>query len=371
MTSGHPQQIRTGMLRVARLLCIGLICSLLGLILMGNAARAYNVYQDLFVMLSARPLGMGGAAAAVSDPSSVFTNPAALAGYRGLRLMHNHSARHFPGSTEGGQSEWDQLDGDSQALVIGLPVGTYAHGFTFSGEMGYDFRGHPQDGALGYPREQYWGTQSVDAFATSAALPLRGGIALRREFSRFTPAEDDDYGIAWLRLGEGQQTGIMARVWPGLDYGRSELKMDYDWTLLEADGSRNAYAEFTSRLKQQRSGWALHPTAWLCLASDEVQENYILENDKGQTLDKLPGLGVIHTGNAKRRRLLNGIELQIGNGLALRRGSFDGRPTLGMSLQLPFLRGNYAEVEDLLPEIVGSGQSFKDIHIYGFETDLF
>lgn len=341
------------------------------MILASNTATAFNSYQDLFVMLSARPLGMGGAAAAVSDPSSAFTNPAALAGFRGLRLMHNHSARHFPGSTEGGQSEWDQLDGDSQALVVGLPIGTYAHGFTFSGEMGYDFRGHPADGSLGYPREQYWGTQSVDAFATAAVLPVRGGIALRREFSRYTPAEDDHTGIAWLRLGEGQHTGFMARVWPGLDYGQSELKMDYDWTLLQEDPKRNAFSEMTSRLKQKRSGWALHPTAWLCIASDEVNENYILEDGKQQTLENLPGLGVIHTGNRKVRRVLTGMELHLGNGLALRQGNFDGNHTVGLSIQLPFVRANYAEVEDLLPAIVGSGDSYKDIHIYGFETELF
>ena len=338
--------------------------------LAGNAAHAYNVYHDFFVMLSARPLGMGGAAAAVSDPSSVFTNPACLAGYRGLKLMHNHSARHFPGSTEGGQSEWDQLDGDSQALVIGLPIGTYAHGFTFSGEMGYDFRGHPADGSLGYPREQYWGTQSVDAFASSAILPLRAGMALRREFTRFTPAEEDDNAVSWLRLGEGQHSGIMARVWPGLDYGRSELKMDYDWTLLQADTERNAFSELTSRLKQKREGWALHPTAWFCLAMDEVEESYLF-GEKHEDPAQLAGLGNIHAGNKSLRRNLSGMELNIGNGLALRCGNFDGSKTTGLSLQLPFLRLNYAEVEDMLPGIVGSGDSFSNVHIYGFETELY
>lgn len=344
---------------------------MLSLLLAGNTAQAFNVYQDLFVMLSARPLGMGGAAAAVSDPSSVFTNPACLAAYRGLHLMHNHSARHFPGSTEGGVSEWDQLDGDSQALVIALPIGTYAHGFTFSGEMGYDFRGHPVDGSQGYPREQVWGTQSVDAFATSAVLPLRAGIALRREFSRFTPADDDLLASPWLRLGEGRQTGIMARIWPGLDYGRSELKMDYDWTLLDGDNERNAFTELTSRLKQKREGFALHPTAWLCFARDEITENYILDDRKEATDSALPGFGSVHLGNRILKRYLSGVELNIGNGLALRSGSLDGHSTSGLSLQLPFLRANYAEVQNLLPEIVGSGENFEDIHIYGFETVLY
>jgi hypothetical protein len=357
--------------RLLRSIAACVLCTALGLILVGNTAQAYNVYQDLFVMLSARPLGMGGAAAAVSDPSSVFTNPACLAAYRGLHVMHNHSARHFPGSLEGGVSEWDQLDGDSQSLVIGLPIGTYAHGFTFSGEMGYDFRGHPADVSLGYPREQLWGTQSVDAFATSAILPVRAGMALRREFSRFTPADDDALGVPWLRLGEGRHTGIMARLWPGLDYGRSELKMDYDWTLLQTDPERKAFTELTSRLKQQREGFALHPVAWLCFARDEVRETYILDDRKEHTDKPLAGLGSFHLGNRSLTRYLSGMELNIGNGLALRRGSFDGRPTVGLSLQLPFLRANYGEVKNLLPEIVGAGSGFEDVHIYGFETELF
>lgn len=366
-----PSRSYPALAQVLRLLAATCISVLLLAMLAGNAAHALNTYQDFFVMLSARPLGMGGAAAAVSDPSSVFTNPAALAGYRGLKLMHNHSARHFPGSTEGGQSEWDQLDGDSQAIVIGLPVGSYAHGFTFSGEMGYDYRGHPADGSLGYPREQYWGTQSIDAFASSAVLPLRGGIALRREFSRFTPAKEDADGIAWMRLGEGQHTGIMARVWPGLDYGRSDLKMDYDWTLLQQDPSRNAFSELTSRLKQRREGWALHPVAWFCIASDRIDENYIL-GGKNDNPAELAGLGIIHGGSRRLTRYLSGMELHIGNGLALRRGSFNGRPTSGLSMQLPLVRANYAEVENLLSEITGAdADSFTNIHIYGFEAELF
>jgi len=28
---------------------------------------------------------------------------------------------------------------------------------------------------------------------------------------------------------------------------------------------------------------------------------------------------------------------------------------------------NYAEVQDLLPEIVGGGNGFADVHIYGFD----
>jgi hypothetical protein len=31
---------------------------------------------------------------------------------------------------------------------------------------------------------------------------------------------------------------------------------------------------------------------------------------------------------------------------------------------------NYAEVAELLPEIVGSGRDFADVHIYGAEATL-
>ena len=49
-------------------------------------------------------LSLGGAFAALYGPESVFHNPAGLAGVKRLTFLHNHSSRHFPGSTEGGMS---------------------------------------------------------------------------------------------------------------------------------------------------------------------------------------------------------------------------------------------------------------------------
>jgi hypothetical protein len=330
-------------------------------ILATNTASAFNFYQDLFVNLSARPLALGGAFAGLSGPESVFHNPAGLAGVRRLTFLHNHSARHFPGSTEGGMSEWDQLDGDTQCIAVPLPLATYAHGFTFSGEMGYDYRGHPGDGSLGYPREQYWGSESIDAVATSTGLPLAAGVALRRHLGRFTPAEDDPAGTpAWIRLGEGTTWGVVGRLWPSLDLGYSEEKLDFDWTVLYPGGGRDSQlAEMTSRLKKKRQGWAFQPLGWLKLAADNVEEHYLT--------DDTDWIGVLHGGTASRLRHHRGGDVQLGPWAKYRWGDFNGHGTVGAAVNICGIWLNYSEVQDLLPEIVGTGRSFSDIHIYGFE----
>ena len=321
------------------------------------------MYQDMFVTLSARPLGMGGACAAVPSAASVFTNPACLAGQRQLALLYNHSARHFPGSQEGGSREWDQLDGDTEAIVLPLPLSTYARGFTFSGEMGYDYTGHRADGSLGYPREHYWGSESYDAWAIHTGLPCAAGISLRQHFSQYTPAVGDEQHAAWLRAAEGMQWGVWGRVLPGLDYGVSDLKLNYDYTIFSRpDSGSSLPVQMPAKLKQRRSGYALHPSGWLTLASDVVEEDWIYHDDAG--------LGSVHQGSQSVNRVHQGAELQIGQLLRLRQGSYDGRPTLGISLNTGWAWLNYAEVENLLPSLVGNGQAFEDIHIYGAELEL-
>lgn len=261
-------------------------------------------------------------------------------------------------------SEWDQLDGDTQAITVPLLAGTYAHGLTFSGEMGYDYRGHPADGSLGYPREQYWGTESYDALALSAGLPVAAGIALRRQLGRFTPAEDDNNTPAWIRIGAGLQWGVIARVWPSVDLGYSELKMDYDWTILPRSGleAQSALPTMVSRLKHKRTGWALHPTGWLTLATDEVTEDWRYGDQDFA--------GILHLGNSTITRVHTGGELCLGSAAKLRWGNYDGHPTTGVALNLGGLWLNYAEVQGLLPKIVGAGAGMEDIHIYGFDWAL-
>ena len=158
--------------------------------------------------------------------------------------------------------------------------------------------------------------------------------------------------------------GILARVWPSLDYGYSELKMDYDWTILAANGQGggNEFAKMTSREKVTRSGWALHPTAWLTLAQDEVTETY--------DFDEEAGLGSLHRGDETIRRQHRGGELCLGALAKLRWGSYDGHATIGVALNLGGVWLNYAEVEGLLPGITGAGSGFEDLHIYGFELNL-
>lgn len=354
-----------------RLLLAAALILMLGVVLAANTARALSVYSDYFVTLSARPLAMGGTGAALPQPASVFYNPAGLASIRQFTFLYNHSARHFPGSQEGGMQEWDQLDGDTEAIVVPLVLGTYAHGFTFSGEMGYDYLGHPADGSLLYPREHYWGSEDYDALATSFGLPLSAGIAMRRSLGRFTPAEDDPAGVAWLRHGEGTQWGILARVWPGLDYGLSKLELNYDWTvLIEPEESERGFPSFGSKHLTGRSGWALHPVGWLTLVSDDVTERHIFDKHTDLGIGETVGLGRIHMGNEEIMRLHRGGEVSLGSLGRLRWGDYDGHPTWGAAFNLGGLWLNYTEAEGLLPEIVGSGRDFENVHIYGAELSL-
>ncbi len=377
-----------------RALLIALCCAGLTAIVGLQSARALNLYQDIFMTLSARPLAMGGTGAALEGPASVFYNPAGLASIRSLSLMHNHSGRHFPGSHAGRGNEMDQLDGDTQAVVVPLPLATYAHGFTFSGEMGYDYRNHPSAGdqfdypgeeitaKLGYPHEHYDGREDYDAIGLNLGLPCAFGYSNRRSIGRLTPDPGAMPYLPWLRMGEGQQWGLQARVWPGLTYGQSELKLDYDWTVLAlpGEGIPEGYANLnglkvdgelgevmaegfptlSSRLKQKRSGWAFRPVGWLTLTADELNENYIFRDDKG--------LGLLHEGDQEKRSSHLGGELALGQAARLRWGSYDGRPTVGGAVNLLGLWVNYSEVEDLLPAIVGAGKDYADVHVYGVET---
>jgi hypothetical protein len=347
------------------------ISALLLAIVAINTAAAYNVYADYFITLSARPLAMGGASAAVPQPASVFSNPAGLAVIRQFALLYNHSGRHFPGSQEGGMQEWDQLDGDTEALIVPLPLATYAHGFTFSGELGYDYRGHPADGSLGYPRERVWGTEDYDALAFSGGLPVAAGYSLRRSLLRYTPEPGDTEHLPWLRHGEGEQWGILAPVWPGLLYGHSKLKHNYDWTLM-APGANGAaeFPEFGSKHLTTRSGWALRPTGWLTLARDQVSEQHIFDKRLGNGVGNTTGLFAVHMGNREIQRQHHGGEFRLGSMLAVRWGNYDGHPTWGAGLNLGGLWLNYSEVQGLLPRIVGAGHGFENIHIYGAETAL-
>jgi hypothetical protein len=61
------------------------------------------------------------------------------------------------------------------------------------------------------------------------------------------------------------------------------------------------------------------------------------------------------------------MELQLGNLLRLSRGSYGGLPTTGWGLNIGGLWLNSADVQGLLPEIVGAGSGFEDVQIRGFD----
>jgi len=91
--------------------------------------------------------------------------------------------------------------------------------------------------------------------------------------------------------------------------------MDYDWTVLDATQQSAATARqwpaFSSREKLSRSGWAFHPTGWLTLAQDSVDEQYIFDKPGGLGVTPSPYLGVIHTGNQHIVRVNRGAELSL------------------------------------------------------------
>lgn len=111
-----------------------------------------------------------------------------------------------------------------------------------------------------------------------------------------------------------------------------------------------------------REGIAIHPCGWLTLANDSVNESYRFRDNKF--------LGLLHQGDSVRATVHRGGELALGNGIKLRWGNSDGKPTSGLALAIGTLWLNYAEAQGLLPDIVGSGESFKDVHIYGFDWSL-
>jgi hypothetical protein len=348
-----------------------------------NQAKALNILSDSFLMLSARPLGMGGATCAVPQMASVFSNPAGLANLRRLSFMHNHSARHFPGSREGRGTEWDQLDSDTQCLVVPLPFSTYAHGFTIAGELGYDYRNLPAPGqggtdrdvaftvSCGYPKEQYWGTETVDAWAFGSFLPCSFGVSNRRHFSRFTPDPVDLSTTAWARFGEGQQWGLLGHPLPGLSLATSDLRIDFNYAALPAaqrppPAVATGFPDYSQRLRLTRRGYAFQPCGWLTFAGDTVNETHRFVGENGS----LPaGLD-----DSEAKRLFSGVELTLGGLGVLRRGDFDGHPTTGLSINLLGASGglmlNYAEVDGLLPELVGAGAGFESVHVYGFDLPL-
>lgn len=369
------------MFRTGRVSAVVLLGAGLAAILCHNSALAFNAYQDAWVTLSARPLAMGGALTAVPDPTSVFYNPAGLARLHQLACMFNHSGRHFPGVEDkrAHKHRTDQLDADTEGVVVPLPGATYAHGFTFRGEYGYDYRPLDPAQTYGYPRDNVNGGEEYDALAVGG-LPLALGYSLRRQFLRFTP--DPGSGAApgagqnggtvaaatrtpaWFRMGQGEQWGLLAHVAPGLDYGHSESKLNFDWTLLEPSHKADeGFTELHSKQKTKRTGLALHPCAWLTLASDNVHEDYLFPEDVDA-----PGLGTLHHGKDSADRLFTGGELCLGQLAKLRWGNYNGSPTVGGAFNLGGLWLNYAEAKGLLPKLIGQGDSFKDVHIYGGET---
>jgi hypothetical protein len=323
---------------------VAAVLALAALIWWALPSAAYNPTSDDHVHMSNLPASMGGAVCALSgDPTYVFHNPAGVVGSGLFAFSHNHSSRHFPGTIRK-KLEMDQLDDDTQAVAMKLPLGTAVMGFNFLGEQGYDYTNHPDAiTATGFPNDDVTGDEHYEGYACAPLPFVRAGLAHRRSYTKNTAK---DGTINFVRYGDGYLTGWQADIgW--LAYGESYLKMGYDYV----DGR-------TGRLKTARSGWALRPIGWLTLTADKETERF---DSPLITPQPAGGWQVV-------KRRFSGCQISIPPLGRVRIGSFDGHRTLGFDWDVFGLKFFYAEVKGILNHLVGGVANwYQDVHYYGVE----
>ena len=317
--------------------------ALLIFFMFAGQGRAYNPYYDDFMRLSCRPLSMGQAGTALSDdPSAIFYNPAALACQHRFALMHNHSARHMP--TDVSPSEVDQLDGDTQAMIVPLgPFLTAGVGFNFQGEMGYDYR--PMTDQDEFPVERQARLERFEGLGWSIWPFTQVGAAHRSFVHQFSTL---DVGDREVRMGDGFLIGLRQRVAPGLTFAMCKSKTDFDYT-----------DDRSGRMTRTNSGWEFKPVAWLTMVWETERSNFMWS---GASVYGDPNPEPMET-----VRHLSGMEINLGGIARLRYGSIEGDPTWGFDWTLPNLRLMYTETSDYLGNVLGQEISLmRDIHLYGF-----
>ncbi|MCX6646037.1 MAG: hypothetical protein NTY09_06740 [bacterium] len=343
MLIGSSKKILKFTGRVATLLAVAILI----FFSFHNQSKAYNPYYDDFTRLSCRPLSMGQAGTALSDdPSAIFYNPAALACQHRFALMHSHSMRHMPPDVA--PSEVDQLDGDTQAMVIPLgPFLTAGLGFNFQGEMGYDYR--PLIGQDEFPVERQARVERFEGLGWSI-WPFTQIGAARRSFVH--QYETLDINNRWVRMGDGFLIGLRQRIAPGLTYAMCKSKTDFDYT-----------DDRSGRIKRSNKGWEFKPVAWLTFVWETEKSNFSWGGTSAEGIENPEPSEII--------RNMNGVEINLGGLARLRCGSVDGDRTWGFDWTLGNLQLMYTEASDYLDNVLGQQvERMRDIHLYGFILQL-
>lgn len=295
------------------------------LLLAALLLAGFNPFFPPLYVLSPRSLGMGGAVSAETDKAEAFwVNPAAAAFVR-PEMTQSHSTRHFPGK----KRNLDQLDDDAVALVY--PVGGYVGALAFSveGEFGYDYSERNDEA---FPPENYRGREVMRGGAWRLAF---AGIGWSEREFRYVSQEA---GRTTSYSGTSSAKGRVWRWFPWLATA---------W----AREQENAEGLEWKHLTRTRTGNSLKVFPWLTVAWDD--ENRVFTMPAG--------------GQTVKNERYFGWEARVLPFLTVRKGEFNGHPTVGVSAAGPTTSLDYAEAKGILPEIVGRPLPYyRDVHIHGY-----
>lgn len=335
------------------------IAAALSLSVVAPSAAYDELYTDYPLITVDGLLHSGTLSTWPESASAFYFNPAATTASLLPVLSHNHSGRHFP--SEDGGPEMDQLDNDFESVIVPLPLGSFALGFSLFDEQGYDFTNHPP-GWFPYKREQVKGDETWVAYALGAC-PYRYGLSYRRLQRACFPErslmpvpgtpQPQSFPEA-LVSGEGHAYGWLAGL-PWLRAASSRSQLDMRKLALPVGVAEEA------RKKEKRRGWRVQPLAWLSIAGESRKITtwpFCRPGAKPEpsTIDSI-------SWSVSARPF---VFLEVGYGV------MDGKRSWGCKLKLPFAGMKYAEVKDYLQTVTGQAVSFfGDIHLYGVDIMLF
>ncbi len=341
----------------------GAIALSIAAVLLLAAAPPSAAYDELYTdypLITVDGLLNSGTLSTWPESASAFCcNPAATSTTLLPFLSHNHSGRHFP--SEDGGPEMDQLDNDFESVVLPLPLGSFALGFSLFDEQGYDFTNHPP-GWFPYKREQVKGDETWVAYALGS-YPYRYGLSYRRFQRAYFPERSLAPALGMHRpqsfpealiSGEGYAHGWLAGL-PWLRAASSRSQLDMRRLALPVGVAEEA------RKKEKRRGWRVLPVAWMSIASESRKTTTWPLYQAGGKPEPSTDESTSWSINARPFAFL-----EVGY------GEMDGKRSWGCKLKLPFAGVKYSEIKDYLRVITGQTVDFLgDVHLYGVDIMLF